>query len=241
MGFEEVLRGPRLTMNASLEQSFTHRRSVGQADRSNTAACYSGATARRERSPKHSRGLIPLLMLSAALLLEPTPADASLSLRAPSGMPSGRTITAGALWEELNRLLPPGVWVSPLESEQYEVISAAWLRRTFLPSLRRQMRELWDRDLPIDDRAANCNGFALLCRTMLHLSAMDAGAYGPAAGTAIVRQDRPFGGLIATKEDHKVAFVLTDEGLWIIEAQSAAHVSARDYPNLTSVKLVSIH
>ncbi|MEJ1970969.1 MAG: hypothetical protein WDM96_00110 [Lacunisphaera sp.] len=76
---------------------------------------------------------------------------------------------------------------------------------------------------------------------MLNLSAMEARARAPATATIVVYQEKAFGGLSATKENHCVAFVLTDEGPWIIEAQSGAHVAVRDYPNLSTVKLVSVH
>jgi hypothetical protein len=70
---------------------------------------------------------------------------------------------------------------------------------------------------------------------------MDAGARAPATATVIVRQEKPFGGLYATKEDHCVAFVLTDEGPWIIEVQSGVYTKIGDYPNRGTIKLVSVH
>jgi hypothetical protein len=76
---------------------------------------------------------------------------------------------------------------------------------------------------------------------MLSLSAMDVHACAPAAATVIVRQERPFGGLSATKENHCVDFVLTDEGPWIIEAQSGAYTTIDAYPNRGTIKLVSVH
>jgi hypothetical protein len=57
----------------------------------------------------------------------------------------------------------------------------------------------------------------------------------------IVRQEKAFGGLSATMEDHCVAFVLTDEGPWIIEVQSGAYTNIGDYPNRGTIKLVSVH
>jgi len=179
--------------------------------------------------------------LVAALLLGVLPARADLRIVAPSGMPPGKTISAEKLWQEFDRTLPPGVWVSPLESREYAVISAQWLRRTFLPALSEQMKTLWADGIPEEDTAGNCSGFALVCRLMLGLSAMQAHARAPATATVIVHQDRPFGGLSATKEDHCVAYVLTDEGPWIIEAQSGAHVAVADYPNRATIKLVSVH
>ena len=166
---------------------------------------------------------------------------ADLDVSAPAGMPTGRTMTAEQLWAEFDHALPPDVWVSPLESSQYEVISAKWMRQDFLPALKRQMKILWDKKIPEDNAAGNCNGFALVCRLMLSLSAMEAHARAPAAATVIVRQENPFGGLSATKEDHCVAFVLTDEGPWIIEVQSGAYTKIGNYPNRGTIKLVSVH
>ncbi len=185
--------------------------------------------------------LIPLSRLAVVLGLAALPAWAGLDVRTPSGMPTGKTVTADQLWEQFDRTLPPNVWVSPLENARYEVISAKWMRRDFLPALKHQMKVLWDKNIPQTDAAGNCNGFALVCRLMLTMSAMEAHACAPATATVIVYQARPFGGLSATNEDHCVAFVLTDEGPWIIEVQSGAYVKFRDYPNLGTVKLVSVH
>jgi len=160
---------------------------------------------------------------------------------APTGMPTGKTVTAEQLWEVFDHALPPDVWVSPLENSKYEVISAKWMRREFLPALKQQMKMLWGRRIPEEDSAGNCSGFALVCRLMLSLSAMEAHARAPAAATVIVKQEKPFGGLSATMENHCVAFVLTDEGPWIIEAQSGAYTKISDYPNRGSIKLVSVH
>lgn len=188
-----------------------------------------------------ARRQVRLAGVGLALLVGTATAFAGLHLYAPAGMPTGRTVTATELWEEFDRVLPPGVWISPLENARYEVISARWMRREFLPSLQRQMKKLWEQDIPEENRAANCNGFALICRVLLNLSAMSARAHGPAAATVIVRHDRPFGGLVPTHEDHSVAFVLTDEGPWIIEVQSGVHTPLRDYPNRDTIKLVSVH
>lgn len=167
--------------------------------------------------------------------------SAALDVRAPEGMPTGKTVTAEQLWQEFDRTLPPDVWVSPLESSHYEVISAQWIRRSFLPALKRQMQAMRDRGISEDNTAANCNGFALVCRLMLNLSAMEARARAPATATMIVRQEHAFGGIGATMENHCVAFVLTDEGSWIIEAQSGEYTKVADYPNRGSIKLVSVH
>jgi hypothetical protein len=182
-----------------------------------------------------ARSLVLALALGAATC------RADLQLRAPGGMPTGKTVTAENLWEEFDRALPPDVWVAPLQNTRYQVISAKWMRRDFLPALKRQMKVIWDKDIPEDDSAGNCNGFALVCRLMLSLSAMEAHARAPATATVIVRQEKPFGGLGATKEDHSVAFVLTDEGPWIIEVQSGAYTPLADYPNRATIKLVSVH
>ena len=115
------------------------------------------------------------------------------------------------------------------------------MRRDFLPALKHQMKQLWDKQIPQTDAAGNCNGFALVCRLMLNLSAMEAHACAPATATVIVRQDKGFGGLSATNEDHCVAFVLTDEGPWIIEVQSGEYTRITDYPNRGTIKLVSVH
>jgi len=191
------------------------------------------------RTLPHLRQLRPLAWFAGAVLA--VAAHAGINLYAPDGMPTGRSVTATELWETFDQALPPGIWISPLENERYEVVSARWLRRTFLPALRRQMQEFRARDLPARGRAANCNGFALVCRVMLNLSAMAARAHGPAAATVIVHHAQAFGGLPATDEDHSVAFVLTDEGPWIIEAQSGAYTPLSAYPNLTQIKLVSVH
>jgi hypothetical protein len=183
--------------------------------------------------------LIPLL--AAVLSLAVVSTSAGLDIRAPAGMPTGKTVTAEQLWQEFNRTLPPDVWVSPLENNQYEVISATWIRRSFLPALQRQMKELRDRGISADNTAANCNGFALVCRLMLNLSAMEARARAPATATVIVSQEHPFGGIDASMENHCVAYVLTDEGPWIIEAQSGEYTKITDYPNWKSIKLVSVH
>ena len=191
--------------------------------------------------PNSISRLIPLARLAVLLGLAALPAWAGLDVRTPSGMPTGQTVTAEQLWDEFNHTLPPNVWVSPLENRRYEVISARWMRRDFLPALKVQMKQLWDKNIPQEDSAGNCNGFALVARLMLSLSAMEAHACAPATATVIVYQDKPFGGLSATKEDHCVAFVLTDEGPWIIEVQSGAYTKFRDYPNLGTIKLVSVH
>jgi hypothetical protein len=181
------------------------------------------------------------LALAAALACSTAVARADLQLIAPSGLPLNRTVTAEQLWQEFDRALPPGVWVSPLQNLQYQVIPARWMRRTFLPALKRQMATFTERNLPADNSAANCNGFALVCRLMLNLSAMSAHAAAPAAATVIVFQGRPFGGLAATDEKHSVAFVLTDEGPWIIEVQSGEYTPLADYPNRETIRLVSVH
>jgi hypothetical protein len=185
--------------------------------------------------------LISLAGLAVLLGLASLPVRAGLDVYTPTGMPTGKTVTATQLWEEFDHTLPPNVWVSPLENTRYEVISARWMRRAFLPALKRQMQQLWDKQIPQTDAAGNCNGFALVCRLMLTLSAMEAHACAPATATVIVHQDRPFGGLSATNEDHCVAFVLTDEGSWIIEVQSGEYTKIADYPNRSTIKLVSVH
>ena len=185
--------------------------------------------------------LISLSGLTVLLGLATLPARAGLDVYTPTGMPRGKTVTAEQLWHEFDQALPPNVWVSPLENRRYEVISARWMRGDFLPALKRQMKVLWDKNIPEEDSAGNCNGFALVCRLMLTLSAMEAHACAPATATVIVHQDRPFGGLSATREDHCVAFVLTDEGPWIIEVQSGAYTKIGDYPNRSTIKLVSVH
>jgi hypothetical protein len=180
-------------------------------------------------------------LLAAVLAVTVATASASLGIFSPGGMPTGKTVTAEELWKQFDQSLPPDVWVSPLESSTYEVISAKWMRNTFLPSLKRQMKSLWDRGVPQEDSAGNCSGFALVCRLMLNLSAMEAHAHAPATATMIVKQEKFFGGLSATMEDHCVAFVLTDEGPWIIEAQSGTYAKIADYPNRATIKLVSVH
>jgi hypothetical protein len=185
--------------------------------------------------------LARLAGLAALLALAPLAARAGIDVYTPTGMPTGKTVTAEQLWEEFNHALPPNVWVSPLENRRYEVISARWLRRDFLPALRQQMKQFWDKRIPEEDSAGNCNGFALVCRLMLTLSAMEAHACAPATATVIVYQAKPFGGLSATKEDHCVAFVLTDEGPWIVEVQSGEYTKLSNYPNLGTIKLVSVH
>jgi hypothetical protein len=185
--------------------------------------------------------LIPLAGLAVLFGLTVPPARAGIDVYTPSGMPTGRTVSAEELWKQFDQTLPPNVWVSPLESRRYEVISARWMRRDFLPALKQQMKMLWDKNIPQEDSAGNCNGFALVARLMLTLSAMEAHACAPATATVIVHQDKPFGGLSATREDHCVAFVLTDEGPWIIEVQSGIYTKIGDYPNRGSIKLVSVH
>jgi hypothetical protein len=188
------------------------------------------------------RSIIRSVRLAVVTLgLAVVTARADLDVTAPTGMPIGKTVTADQLWQEFDRTLPPGVWVSPLENTTYAVISAKWMRRTFLPALKWQMKVLWDRRIPEENSAGNCSGFALVCRLMLALSAMDAHARAPATATMIVRQEKPFGGLGATMEDHCVAFVLTDEGPWIVEVQSGAYTKINDYPNRATIKLVSVH
>jgi hypothetical protein len=183
----------------------------------------------------------PARSLAFALAFAAVAAWADLDVFAPSGMPTGKTVTAQQLWQEFDHSLPPDVWVSPLENNRYEVISAKWMRREFLPALKQQMKMLWKEGIPQDNTAGNCNGFALVCRLMLSLSAMDARACAPATATVIVRQEKAFGGLSATMEDHCVEFVLTDEGPWIIEVQSGAYAKIGDYPNRGTIKLVSVH
>jgi len=180
-------------------------------------------------------------MLAAFLGLGEGGARADLDVYGPSGMPTGETVTAEQLWQEFDHALPPDVWVSPLENSRYEVISAKWMRREFLPALKHQMKMFWKEGIPQDNAAGNCNGFALVCRLMLSLSAMEAHACAPAAATVIVRQEKAFGGLSATMEDHCVAFVLTDEGPWIIEVQSGAYTKIGEYPNRGTIMFVSVH
>jgi len=192
-------------------------------------------------SPSSLSRLISLAGFAALLCFAALSARAGIDVYTPTGMPTGKTVTAEQLWEEFNHTLPPNVWVSPLENRRYEVISARWMRRDFLPALRQQMKQLWDKRIPEEDSAGNCNGFALVCRLMLSLSAMEAHACAPATATVIVYQAKPFGGLSATKEDHCVAFVLTDEGPWIIEVQSGEYTKIGDYPNRGTIKLVSVH
>jgi len=189
------------------------------------------------------RGLLPIpaLLLAVLLAFGTAISRADLDVWTPTNMPTGNTVTAVQLWNEFDRTLPAGVWVSPLENARYEVISARWMRRVFLPALKVQMNALWDRGLPEENSAANCNGFALVCRLMLSLSAMEAHASAPATATVIVRQEKAFGGLGATKEDHCVAFVLTDEGPWILEVQSGQYTNIADYPNRRTIKMVSVH
>jgi hypothetical protein len=179
--------------------------------------------------------------LAVILALATVTSWANLDVSAPTGMPTGKTVTAEQLWEVFNHALPPDVWVSPLECNEYEVISAKWMRQEFLPALKQQMKMLWENRIPEEDSAGNCNGLALVCRLMLSLSAMEAHARAPAAATVIVKQEKPFGGLAATREDHCVVFVLTDEGPWIIEAQSGVCTKIGDYPNRGTIKLVSVH
>ena len=184
---------------------------------------------------------VRLIALAAALAWSTAAARADLQISAPGGLPLGRTVTAEQLWQEFDRALPPGVWVSPLQNLEYQVIPAQWMRRSFLPALKHQMATFTRKNLPAENSAANCNGFALVCRLMLGLSAMSAHAAAPAAATVIVYQGRPFGGLGATDEKHSVAFVLTDEGPWIIEVQSGEYTPLSDYPNRGTIRLVSVH
>lgn len=179
--------------------------------------------------------------VAALLAITAAPGRADLYVSAPAGMPTGKTVTAQQLWEVFDHVLPPNVWVSPLESSEYEVISARWMRREFLPALKEQMSTFWRDRIPEDDTAGACSGFALVCHLMLNLSAMDVHAHTPAVATVIVWQGKPFGGLYASMQNHCVIFVLTDEGPWIIEAQSGAYTKIADYPNLGTIKLVSVH
>jgi hypothetical protein len=192
-------------------------------------------------SLSHNRRIWPAQLLAALLGLTALTSWARLDVYTPTGMPTGKTVTADELWQEFDHTLPPNVWVSPLENSRYEVISAQWMRREFLPALKQQMKLLWEKKIPEENTAGNCNGFALVCRLMLSLSAMEAHACAPATATVIVYQEKPFGGLSATREDHSVAFVLTDEGPWIIEVQSGAYIKISDYPNRGTIKLVSVH
>jgi hypothetical protein len=175
------------------------------------------------------------------VLLALLPARAQLAIHIPGGMPQGPKVTANQLWEEFNRSLPSGVWISPLEASEYQVVPAKWMRRVFLPALKDEMARMWAAGVPQEDSAGDCSGFALVCRLMLQIAAMDSHARAPAAATVIVKQERPFGGLSATRENHCVAFVLTDEGPWIVEAQSGAYTALSAYPNRSTVLLVSVH
>jgi len=123
------------------------------------------------------------LALAVVLTWSVATAQADLRLVAPADMPSGKTITAESLWQEFDRDLPPGVWISPLQNLEYQVISAQLMRRSFLPALKRQMATFSRQNLPADNSAANCNGFALVCRLMINLSAMSARAAAPATAT----------------------------------------------------------
>src|SRR6185312_12327104 len=86
--------------------------------------------------------------LVAALGLATLTSWAGLDVHTPANMPTGQTVTAEQLWQEFDRTLPPNVWVSPLENRKYEVISARWMRRDFLPALKQQMKQLWDKNIP---------------------------------------------------------------------------------------------
>jgi hypothetical protein len=187
------------------------------------------------------RGIRLTRWLAVVLAVTAVAAQASVHVWAPGSMPTGKTVAAEQLWEVFDHALPPDVWVSPLESSEYEVISAKWLRREFLPAVKEQMKMFRGKGFSEEHTAGTCNGFALVCRLMLSLSAMEAHARPPAAATVIVQQEKAFGGLDASKEGHTVIFVLTDEGPWIVEAQSGAHTTISDYPNLGTVKLVSVH
>jgi hypothetical protein len=200
-----------------------------------TRVCWYGRGAQGRAGFRLAGWLAVLLTLSALSV------RADLHITAPSHMPIGRHITAEQLWQEFDRTLPSGVWISPLENREYEVVSAVWMRRDFLPALKQQMKTLWAEGIPTENSAGNCSGFAMVCRLMLGLSAMEAHALAPATATVIVYQGKPFGGLSATKEDHCVAFVLTDEGPWIIEVQSGTYVNIFAYPNRDTIKLVSVH
>jgi len=192
---------------------------------------------RPTRDPLRLAGVVAALTWLALAIS----ASAARVVRAPGGMPTGKTVTAEQLWQEFDHNLPAGVWVSPLENSEYEVISARWLRSSFLPAVQEEMKSLWRQGIPEENSAGNCSGFALVFRLMLGLAAMEAHARAPATATVIVSQQKPFGGLSATLENHCVAFVLTDEGPWIVEAQSGAHTRLAEYPNLPTVKLVSVH
>jgi len=168
-------------------------------------------------------------------------ARADLMIRAPDDLPISASVTAEQLWQVFDHALPAGVWISPLEAPAYQIVPARWMRRTFLPALKEQMHGFWAQNLPMEDSAANCSGFALICRLMLNLSAMHARAHAPAVASVIVKQDHPFGGLSATRENHCVIFVLTDEGPWILEAQSGIYIAALQYPNRATIRLVSVH
>jgi len=188
-----------------------------------------------------SGGFLRIVYFASITLLLASKAAADMEISTPTNMPTGRTVSAEQLWQEFDHGLPPDVWVSPLESSQYEVISAKWMRGTFLPALKREMKMLWKERIPERDSAGNCNGFALVCRLMLNLSAMASHARAPATATVIVRQEKAFGGLSATMEDHCVEFVLTDEGPWIVEAQSGEYAAMSAYPNRSTIKMVSVH
>ena len=190
---------------------------------------------------RKARGIRLARWLAVVLAITAVTTQASVHVWAPGSMPTGRTVTAEQLWEVFDHALPPDVWVSPLESSEYEVISAKWLRREFLPAVKEQMKTFRGKGFAEERTAGTCNGFALVCRLMLSLSAMEVHARPPAAATVIVQQEKPFGGLDASKEGHTVIFVLTDEGPWIVEAQSGAHTTISDYPNLGTIKLVSVH
>jgi hypothetical protein len=193
------------------------------------------------RSNRNARGIRLTRWLAVVLVITAVTCQASLHVWAPEGMPTGKTVTAEQLWELFDQALPPDVWVSPLENSEYEVISAKWLRREFLPAVKEQMKMFRGKGFAEDRTAGSCNGFALVCRLMLSVSAMGAHARTPAAATVIVQQEKPFGGLDASKEGHSVVFVLTDEGPWIIEAQSGVYTKIGDYPNRETIKLVSVH
>ena len=181
-------------------------------------------------------------ILALGLILTTATAGARLDVETPRGeMPRGKTVTAEALWESLNAELPANVWVSPLENKEYEVISAKWMTKQFLPQLSRIMDDFRASHLPEDDTAGNCNGLGLVGKLLIELSAIEVHAKAPAAASVIVKQQFAFGGVDATKVGHYVLLVLTDEGWWVIEAQSGKHVPLHDYPNRATIHQVSIH
>lgn len=164
-----------------------------------------------------------------------------VTISAPDSFPSPGPITAQQIYDELTALLPEGVWIAPMQYEEYAILQSRWLRRELSPRVQRTTKSIFDKRLTAPDRAANCNAFTALLRFSAQLAAIGASGRQPAIGALVVMQEDGFGGVSATQELHSVAIARTELGWVVIEAQTGTEVPLPLYPNLRRARFLNLH